>query len=124
MAASALREQRRRQLEERLRAGSRWREQGLVFTTEAGSPMDASAVDRAYHAARERAGLPNVPWHFLRHFAATALLAAGEDLFTVSRVLGHASVATTSNYYGHVQPSMLQRSADRMDEVMRRASGG
>jgi site-specific recombinase XerD len=62
------------------------------------------------------------PRHHLRHFAATAILEAGEDLFVVSRILGHTSVATTASFYGHVQPSMLRRSADRMDELMRKAS--
>jgi site-specific recombinase XerD len=78
---------------------------------------------RRYHAAREALGLPNVPWHHLWHFAATAQLEAGEDLFVVSRILGHASVATTAAFYGHVQAAMLRRSADRMDDLMRRASG-
>ena len=41
----------------------------------------------------------------------------------VSRILGHTSVATTASFYGHVQPAMLRRSADRMDELMRKASG-
>ena len=59
----------------------------------------------------------------MRHFAATALLQEGEDLFVVSRMLGHTSVATTASFYGHVQPAMLRRSADRMDELMKRASG-
>jgi hypothetical protein len=44
-------------------------------------------------------------------------------LFVVSRILGYTSVATTAGFYGHVQPSMLRRSADRMDELMRKASG-
>jgi integrase len=122
-AAAALREQRRRQLENRLRAGRKWRDQDFVFTTAVGMPMDARAVDRRYHAARERLGLPNVPWHFLRHFYATSLLEAGEDLSLVSRSLGHASVATTASFYGHLRPAMLQRSAERMDEPMRRATG-
>lgn len=121
---TALRDQRRRQLEDRLRAGARWREQGFVFTTEIGTPMDARNVDRRYHAARVAAGLPDVPWHYLRHFAATALLAAGEDLFVVSRILGHTSVATTARFYGHVRPSMLRGAASRMDAVMRDAAAG
>jgi hypothetical protein len=57
------------------------------------------------------------------HFAATALLEAGEDQFVVSRILGHTSVATTASFYGHVQPAMLRASADRMEELMRKASG-
>jgi hypothetical protein len=34
-----------------------------------------------------------------------------------------ASVATTASFYGHVRPSMLRQSADRMDAVMRTAAG-
>ncbi len=49
-------------------------------------------------------------------------LADGEDLFVVSRILGHASVQTTAGFYGHLQPAMLERSARRMDGLMRRAA--
>jgi integrase len=106
-----------------MRAGRRWHDEGYVFTTEVGTAMDARDVTRRYHAARESLELPNVPWHHLRHFVATALLEDGDDLLTVSRILGHQSVATTASFYSHLQPSMLKRSADRMDDVMRRASG-
>jgi len=41
----------------------------------------------------------------------------------VSRVLGRASIATTASFYAHVQPSMLRRSADRMDKLLGKASG-
>jgi hypothetical protein len=44
--------------------------------------------------------------------------------FLGSRILGHTSVATTASLRGRVQPSMLRRSADHMDELMRVASGG
>lgn len=124
IALAAVREQRRWQLEDRLRAGRTWQDDGFVFASSVGTALDARNVDRRYHSVRERLGLPNVPWHHLRHFAATALLGAGEDLFVVSRILGHTSVATTASFYGHVQPAMLRKSADRMDELMRRAAGG
>lgn len=45
--------------------------------------------------------LPNVTLHGLRHTAATLMLYNGVDIETVSRVLGHASSTTTSNYYLH-----------------------
>jgi site-specific recombinase XerD len=64
-----------------------------------------------------------VPWHYLRLYTATALLEAAEDLFVVSRILGHTSVVTTVSFYGHVQPAMLRRSADRMDELLRQPLG-
>ena len=124
VALTAIREQRRRQLEDRLRAGHRWHDDGFVFASRVGTALDARNVVRRYHATRERVGLPNLPWHHLRHFAATALLEAGEDLFVVSRVLGHTSVATTASFYGHIRPAMLRRSAERMDELMQRAPAG
>lgn len=40
--------------------------------------------------------------HWFRHTHATALLLAGSPVHTVSRRLGHASVQTTMNIYGHV----------------------
>ena len=49
--------------------------------------------------------------------------AQSEDLLVLSRILGHASIATTASFYGHVRPSMLQRLAQRMDDLLRDASG-
>ena len=47
-------------------------------------------------------------------------LEAGEGLDGVSRALGHASVATTADIYGHWTPVMQERLAQRMDEVLAR----
>ncbi|HEX6128816.1 MAG TPA: hypothetical protein VF071_07345 [Candidatus Limnocylindria bacterium] len=45
-------------------------------------------------------------------------LEAGESIDAVSRALGHTSIATTADIYGHWTPAMAQRLADRMDEVL------
>ena len=66
-ALTALREQRRRQVEMGLAGGRRCRVQDLVFTTPIGTALDASKVLRSYHAAAIRAGLPHRPSHHLRH---------------------------------------------------------
>ena len=124
VALAAIREQRKRQLEDRLRAGTRWHDDGFVFASKVGTALDARNVVRRYHAIREQAGSRTCPGTTLRHFAATSLLEAGEDLLVVSRVLGHTSVATTASFYGHVRPAMLRRSADRMDELLRRVPAG
>nr|MBA2374468.1 tyrosine-type recombinase/integrase [Chloroflexota bacterium] len=55
----------------------------------------------------------------LRHACATLLLEDGEELGVISRLLGHADFSTTANVYAHVTPATLQRSADRMDGILR-----
>ena len=123
IGAAGKKKRKSRQLEDRLRAGTRWHD-GAMCSSKIGTALDARNVVRRYHVIREGAGLPNLPWHHLRHFAATALLEAGEDLFVVSRILGHISIATTASFYGHVRPAMLRRSADRMNELLGHTSAG
>ena len=114
----AIREHRRRQLEDRLAAGDRWRDRDLVFTTALGRPLDPRNVLRAYHAALAAAGLPRQPFHHLRHACATLLLESGEELANVSKILGHADLGTTADLYAHLTPGIARRAADRMDSIL------
>ena len=74
---TALREHQVRQLEERLKAGPRWQEHGLVFPTSLGTPMHAGNLVRSFHKLLERANLPPMRFHDLRHSCATLLAAQG-----------------------------------------------
>ena len=56
---------------------------------------------------RERAGLADVRLHDLRHSYASRALALGESLYTIGKLLGHASVATSARY------AHLMRDAER-----------
>lgn len=120
VVAEALRAHKVRQLEERLAMGAAWRgwEHDLVFTTTIGTPLDARNVLRHFHALLERAGLPRMPFHTLRHTAATLLLAQGVDLRTVQQVLGHSQISLTANLYTHVLPILLRDAAQRMDSAL------
>lgn len=56
---------------------------------------------RIWHILREaafRAGLPPLSPHDLRRTYATTLLAAGKDLATVQRLMGHSNPKTTAGY--------------------------
>jgi integrase len=66
-----LRSRRTAQLAERLAAGSAWSEQGYVFTTEIGTPLDHRNVLRWYQRTATNVGIPG-GFHLLRHSAATA----------------------------------------------------
>lgn len=117
---TALREHRRRQVEERLAAGRRWHDGDYVFATPLGQSLDAANVTHRFHAALAAAGLPHQRFHDLRHACATLRLEQGEELAVVSRILGHASITTTANVYGHLTDAMLGRAADRTDAILGR----
>ncbi len=112
VAATALREHRRRQREARLRTGSRWQDSGLVFTNSFGDNIYPASLNRTLDRILAVAGLPRVRFHDLRHTAATRMLSRGVHPKIVSEMLGHASVGITLDLYSHVTPTM-QREAVR-----------
>ncbi len=58
--------------------------------------------------ARSKAAMPSVRFHDLRHSCASLLLAAGVDLYTISRILGHSSIQMTQRY-AHLQTDALKK---------------
>lgn len=86
-------------------------------------PMYDNDIDWRWRATRTSAGLPHVRLHDLRHFYASGLIAAGCDVVTVQRALGHSSATTTLNTYSHLWPTAEDRTraaaADLMSEAVR-----
>jgi integrase len=83
----ALRQHQVRQQQERLQAGSRWREHGLVFVTTAGTLIAPRNMLRSFHALLAHARLPKMRYHDLRHSSATILQESGESLDVVHHLL-------------------------------------
>jgi integrase len=118
-AVRTLRAHRKRQLEEKLESGALYEDQGLVFATGKGTPLDAqNVVNRHFKPLLRRAGLPNIRWHDLRHTCATLLLSRGTHPTYVQKLLGHASVQLTLDRYSHWMPSMGKHTANAMDEAL------
>lgn len=114
----ALRTLRRRQTEQRLRLGAAWEDRGLVFTTPGGTPVDPRNLTRRYHALTERAGLGPRRFHALRHSAATLMLANNVPLEVISKTLGHAGLAITSDVYAKVTGGLQRQAADAMEAAL------
>jgi integrase len=91
----ALRNHRRRQLEEKLRA-PHYEDSGLVFATGKGTPLDAqNIVNRHFKPLLERAGLPPVRFHDLRHSCLSLLAQRGEPIRDLQALAGHATASFT-----------------------------
>src|ERR1700682_2050864 len=80
---------------------AKWQDTGLVFTNRWRGPLHQSRANQALARALERAALPRIRVHDLRHTAATALLVLGIHPKLVPEFLGHSSIKTTLDTYSH-----------------------
>jgi integrase len=118
-ATVALKEHRKRQLEERMERSALWQEQGLVFPSSVGTPLSGGNLNRTFKAVLKRAALPqSFRFHDLRHTCATLLLRQGVNPKFVQDLLGHADISLTLNIYSHVLPDMGDAAAGAMDAAL------
>lgn len=76
--------------------------------------------DRVWKPAIKAAGLlPDTTFHDLRHGFASTTLAEGVPISEVSRWLGHESITTTVDLYGHLVPEASTRAREALDRAFR-----
>ncbi len=109
--ATVLRSWRKAQLAERIAWGPAWTDSGRVFTREDGTPLRAAWISVRFGTLANRAGLPPVRLHDLRHGAATMLLTARQPPKVISDMLGHATVAFTMDTYTEVAEELAEAAA-------------
>lgn len=89
-----------------------------VFCAKTGQYQRKSNMLRqVFFPMLEKAGLPRIRFHDLRHTHATLLLAAGESIKAVSRRLGHASIDITLKVYAHLLPDYDEALAGRLQKM-------
>lgn len=89
-----------------------------VFPSPTGGPISPDSVLHMLHRVLERAGLPKVRFHDLRHTFATLALQNGVDVKTVSGMLGHFSAGFTLDTYAHVTTAAQRQAANTMGTVL------
>jgi integrase len=91
----------------------------LVFPTPEGTPMDpANLRKRVFTDTLTRAKLHKIRIHDLRHTFASLLINQGENLEYVQAQLGHSSITTTVDRYGHLMPDAHRGASDRLDATL------
>jgi integrase len=115
-AREALEEHRRRQLEERLAAGAPT-EDGLVFVSPAGRPINGGWLSHRWRKLAAAAGL-DLRFHDLRHGQASLLVALGVHPRVVAERLGHATTRMAMDRYAHVDLALDREAAERLDAAL------
>lgn len=83
-------------------AGTHVMDTPFVFADVTGKPFRPDSITQAFKRAAQRADLPNMRLHDLRHTGITYMIANGADPKTVSSFVGHATAQFTMNQYTHV----------------------
>ena len=93
-----------------------------VFGPVDGNPPAPYIISNRWRSAVQSRKLPRVTFHALRHSHASVLIAAGLDVVSVSRRLGHANPTITLSVYAHLFTNKDADAAAAMDAALE--SGG
>ena len=108
----------RRQAEERLKAGSEWQNHDFVFTKLTGAPLDLETLRDRFKVVTKRAGLSGLRLYDLRHTCASILMAEGQNPKVVSERLGHANIALTLGTYSHISKGMQEEASQKLENAL------
>jgi integrase len=75
------------------------------------------SVYKGWDQLRRKADLPHCRFHDLRHLAASRLASAGESIYVISKLLGHANVVT-SERYSAVADHAIRNASDNLSRLL------
>ena len=90
----------------------------LYFFSNGGSLFQRNSAGHQWRQAAKAAGLTGFTLHSLRHYYASGLIAAGCDVVTVQRAMGHSQPSITLNTYSHLWPSAEDRTREAAAGMM------
>jgi integrase len=117
---SELREYKKHIHEQLDQVGDAWKGDGhfFVFSNYDGKPYYPSTPYLHFREFQKKHGLRYIRFHDLRHIAATLLISQGVHAKIISERLGHASIATTMNIYGHAMQTADKEAANQYDSIL------
>lgn len=89
----------------------------FVFTTSNFTPLHQGNLRHEYIAILEKAKVPKIKFHSLRHTYATRLFEEGVPVKTVQTLMGHTDINTTMNIYTHVTDDMKIDAAEKLNAI-------
>lgn len=80
----------------------------FIIFNRCGGVMDPDNLSHYFAKLLKKLGMDHVKFHAMRHTFATRAIENGVDVATVSGLLGHADVTTTTHYYVHARDDAMQ----------------
>ncbi len=108
---------RMQQNDAKLKAGDLWQEKNLVLCTRQGNFLRAAYIREVFYKLLEKAGLPQIHIHDLRHTASTLWQSLGIDPKVRQEMLGHSTLDMTMTVYSHVLPSMQKEAIEKINRL-------
>lgn len=109
-----LKQHKARQNEQRLKLGTKWHDNDLVFANWQGEPQSLDNLTHKFIDFMTRIGLPGFHLHNLRHSLASELANKGEQAKDVSERLRHSNISTTMNIYTKLFDQAKRKTADKL----------
>ncbi|MFF5082486.1 tyrosine-type recombinase/integrase [Actinoplanes sp. NPDC000266] len=100
---------------ERERLAAVWQEHGLVFPSGYGTPMEPRNLNRHFATTREKAGLPTIRLHDMRHTVVSMLMELGVPPHVVQAIARHADVKITLKVYSHANLDAMRQALGKLD---------
>lgn len=113
-----LREIKKEQIKYRSEFLEDYQEYDLVFCRPNGDPWDGGKISNRFKELITDFGRPDMRFHDLRHTFAALALAAGVTMDKLQRIMGHESITTTIDMYGHFSPDTLSEEMKKLSQYL------
>jgi integrase len=118
IAQSMLDLRRQAQAADRQELGRAWQDNGLIFTTKTGRPVEPRNLVRSFHRICDKDKLRDIKVHHLRHTTATLLKNLGVPARDAQIILGHSRLAVTLEIYTHEDRQAQRHALGRISEAL------
>ncbi len=99
-------------------AGKLWIDNGLIFSTDLGKPLEPRNFNRRFDSIIGKAKIAEASLHCLRHTYATRLLEQNVNMKIVQELLGHSSIGVTLNIYSHIVGNVKQEAISQLNQFL------
>lgn len=103
-----------RQAKDKLIAGNAYQDQGFVFARFDGEPIKPALMTRTFSKSVKGTDF-HLTFHGLRHCHVSQLIAANVNIKTIQQRVGHTTIKTTLDTYGHLLPGMDEAAAEAIE---------